>query len=261
MTAEELLVWRQREDGSFDLFRQPSPLTVDRGRMLDLSFGAHAGDLDGDRRVDAVILAGDRRSEKPRTQVLVYTQRGGGRARRTTAAPLFGPRALPDQVLLVGGLSGSADLVDVDGNGRPDLVMGTVKFDAVDIMRSESSGTIDARYFVYLNREGRLSGQPDLVLKVPLPTDQIRHVGRRLVARFFGDVTGNRVHDLLVRDREDRIRVLAVGRTRSGLAVREAPLFETTIDDRADVLVHDRRDGAPEVLVLDKKHVLHVRFR
>jgi hypothetical protein len=252
--GQDLLVWRCREGGGFDEepdVRRRLPLEMDRGRRLDFSFGIHGADLDGDHRADCVILAGDRRSRDLRTQILVY--------RQAPDRPLFGEDGTPQQVLLVGGFAGGVYLADVDGNGLPDLVLGRVDVDAVDLLRSAGKSRLSSDLHVHLNERGVFSRRPSLALSLDLPAGSIREVGESLTARFAGDVTGNGVRDLLLRDRPDRLRVMALRRTREGLDVMAEPLFETRIDKKAVLQVLE--GDPPEVLVLEKSRVLHVRFR
>jgi hypothetical protein len=267
LTSEELLVWRQKDGGGYAGVpdrRQTFPLVLDRSRRLDLSFGSHAGDLNGDGRADCVILAGDRDSDEPRTQILVYVQGAGrGRAAQTAGAPLFGPKGIPQQVLVVGGFTGSTDLTDVDGNGLPDLVLGTLKVDAMDAIRAASSGKLDANLYVYANTRGRFSRQPVLQTTVKLETKNLDQAGRNLMAQFIGDVLGDGTSDLMIRDDPERIRIFAVRRARSGLMLLPEPVFQMRVDKRADVYVHRPAPNAPPELVIreEKKRLQHVRFR
>ncbi len=265
-TAEELLVWRQHPRGRFsgapDL-RLLLPLSVDRSRRFDLSFASFAVDLDGDHRADGVILAGDRRSREARTQVLVYVQgRGRGRSAQTPAAPLYGPRGIPQQLLLLRGFSGASDLTDVDGNGLPDLVLGTLRIDAVDALRAASAGAVEARLSVFLNRGGRFTERPGLSVPVKIPVDDLTQAGRRLTARFIGDVNGDGVKDLLLRDPPERLRILTPRRAGRGLVISPRPVFQVAVDRRARIVsAADPGGGPPELLVIERKQVLHVRFR
>lgn len=264
-SSGELLVWIQSEGGGFagtpDL-RQQLPLDVDRSRRMDISFNSHATDLDRDGRMDCVILAGEQRSEDQATQVLVYVQgKGKGRSAQTGDEPLFGNKGIPQQLLKVGGFVGSTDLTDVDGNGYPDLVMGTINIDTLDAVSAAASGKLDASLYVYLNQKGTLSRQPNLNRTVSLPVDKLGDVGRRITARFFGDVTGNGVKDLLLRDEPDRFRVHAVRKSRSGrLVVADEPLFEFHFPKRSKIKVHEGPEGRPEVLVFYRSKLDHVRF-
>ena len=257
-TTHALHVWRQRPDGTFppDPDEEwPLPVVADRSRRLDVSYQAHAADLDGDRRVDAVFLAGDRRSDDVRTQVLVFTQSRDG-------SFLLPKDGVPRQLLVVAGFAGAPRLDDVDGDGRPDLVLGALRVDAIDAVRAAAAGTLDAELYVYLNRGGRFSEAPDVRFAARLAADGLRHARSELVARFFGDVTGDGVRDLLLREEPERVRVLMTRRSGKGLTVVDTPLWETRIGKDASVVLDEPAAGAaPEMLVVDDAEVLHVRFR
>jgi len=262
---DELFVWRQRSRGGFDASptrRLLFPVEMDRGRRLDLSFSAHLADLNADGKTDCVVLAGDKGSEEPRTQVLVYVQGAGkGRAAQTPAAPLFGPKGIPQQLLLIGGFAGSPQLTDVNGDGYPDLVLGRIDVDPVDAIRAASSGKIEADLYVYLNRKGRFSRTPDLTREIEIALNDLDGA-TGLEARFVGDVTGNRAADLLLRSAPDRIRLLGLRRARSGVDFLPRPIFTMNISERSHVqVVKGAGKTPPEILVIDRKEILHVRFR
>jgi hypothetical protein len=261
LSGESFLVWRQQAGGGFGRLPdvvQEFPLEMDRGRRFDISFGAYSGDMNRDGRVDCVILAGDRRSDEIRTQILVYLN-GVGKD-KTPETPLFGPKGQPQQVLLVSGIVGAVALEDVDGNGDPDLVLGTVQIDTLDAIRAASSGKVEASVRVYLNRRGTLSRLPDLNHTVQITAEDIKEAGRQLQARFIPDITGDGVRELLVRDGPTRFRIHLVRRTSKGLSVLAQPIDEHQIRKRAEVLVVEVPGGAPEILVRERRQVHHVRF-
>jgi hypothetical protein len=261
-TSSELCVWRQREGATFPdapdaKFELPVP--ADRERRLDVSYGSYVADVDGDRRADCVMLAGDKRSEDVRTQVLVYVQGRGGAP--DPASPLFGSKGLPSQLLRIGGFAGSPEVVDVDGDGRRDLVLGSVRLDnALDMAKVTGNGSLDAELYVFRNHGAAFSDRPDLTFEVQLKAEGLRHTRREVTASFFGDVTGDGVRDLLLRDDPERVRVLMTRKAGDGLTVVSQPLWETHVDSDAEIEVCESPRGAPELLVLEDAQVLHVRF-
>lgn len=258
-SARELLVWRQRADGRFPEApdtRLELPVRADRERRLDVSYGAHTADLDGDRRADCVFFAGDRRASDVRTQVLVYSQAKSG----TAEAPLFGPEGLPAQLLRVGGFAGGAQLVDVDGDGRRDLVYGAVRLDgALDAVRASREGSLDAQVYVHRNRGAAFSDRPELLFDVTVPAEGLRK-RRELTARFVGDVTGDRVRELLLRDSPETVKLLMTRRAGDALAIVSRPLWEMRVHEDARMVVRERRDAPTELLVIEDAQVLHVRW-
>jgi hypothetical protein len=255
-TSRELCVWTQRGDGfaAAPDARYELPVPADRERRLDLSYSSLAADVNGDGRVDCLMLAGDKRAEDVRTQALLYLNGRSGDAE----SPLFGAQGLPSQLLRIAGFAGSPRLVDVDGDGRLDLVVGAVRLDgAFDAVRAAGKGALDAELYVYANRPRGFSERPDLLFPIAMKAHGLRDARGELLARFFGDVTGDGVRDLLLRDEPERLRLLMTRRAGEKLTVLDKPLWETAVAANAKVVVDE---GSREVLVLENDQVLHVRF-
>jgi hypothetical protein len=142
----------------------PNPVAVDRQRMLDVSYSAYALDLDRDKRFDCVISVGDKRSDDVRTQILVFLER----AVRPGDDPLFGKGGTPAQVLVLDGFARPLEIVDVDGDGLPDLVAGAIRPNLIDGIRAAASERIDAELYVYLNTKSGFSKRPDLSTKLSI---------------------------------------------------------------------------------------------
>jgi hypothetical protein len=256
-SGESLLVWRQRRGAGFPEHPDLAlllPLDVDRGRRLDLSFGTHAKDLDGDGRADFLILAGDRRSRDVRTQVLVYRAAPG-----SAPGALFPEDGAPSQALFVSGFARVLELSDVDGNGLPDLVLGSLRADPRDAMRAMTRGDVEVDLTVYLNVAGRFAPQPALAIPVRLRDDSLRDWRDEPPARFVADVSGDGARDLLLRDEAERVRVRAVRRDGRGLALTGEDLLSLKVGKEAEVLLFDGVD--PEIVVLDREQVLYGRPR
>lgn len=257
----KLYVWTQGKNGGFESaprFSFPLPVAVDRERQLDASYSAHVLDTANDGRADVAIFAGDKRSSDVRTQLLLFVQGAGrGDALQTPEAPLFGPKSLPEQLLVLGGFVASASFEDLDGDKRPDLFVRAVRPDLIDELRSASTESIDADVYVYRNENGLFAKHPDLSWRVNIPIKDFD-----LTLTFIGDVDGDGLADLLVRDRPERLRVLPLARTRDGLALREEPLFEMSLDPKARIRIvrHPGRRAA-DVFALNGDQLQCVRFR
>ncbi|MSR63450.1 MAG: VCBS repeat-containing protein [Planctomycetes bacterium] len=257
-TERHLQVWLQDASG-FPAAPQHSlelPVPADESRVLDASYSAHAVDLDLDRRADCVIFAGDKRSDDVRTQGLFFTQ-----AAVREGPALFGPEGRPASLLVFAGFVFDPRFRDLDADGYPELVLRTVRPDLIDQIRSASTETIDADLYVYRNRGGVLARQPDLARSHAIALAEFE-----LSAEFFGDVSGDGLADLLVRDEPEKLRVLMLRaqgpRAKSSWTLVEKPLWElsVTADARVQLAVPSQAERVG-LFVLEPAQVLWVRFR
>jgi len=256
-TARRLFVWTQ-DKGSFgnrpsvDL---PMPVIADRKRRLEVNYSAHTLDLDRDRRTDFVIFSGDQRSKDVRTLAQVFTHRRGG--------PVFAEKRPPDQLLVFSGFAGIPSFDDVNGDGYPDLFAGAVRPDLLDTLRGGASQELDAELYVFLSDKGRFSRQPQLLYRTKFEVEGMKPSRAATVIRFFGDVNGDGMRDLLLRDSARRIKVMLCLPDGDGLRIFPKPVFELRVEKRAGVRFGpDRgRNKAPDLIVLESEQVLHVRFR
>ncbi len=256
-SVERLHVWRQQSPGSFASAPELSlglPVDSDRSRRLDASYSAHLLEIDGDRRADYMVFAGDKRAEDVRAQGLVFTQ-----AAVKQGPPLFGEKGRPADLMVFGGFVSSPQFRDLDGDGRVDLTLRAVRPDLLDQLRSATSEAIDAELYIYRNQNGRFARQPDLVWRHSIPIKRFQ-----LTSEFCGDLTGDGLSELIVRDKPEELRVLMVRAAPRGGAwsVLERPLWTLALDPKADVrLVSGRAKSKPRLLVLEPAQVLHVSFK
>ncbi|MEM8884667.1 MAG: VCBS repeat-containing protein [Planctomycetota bacterium] len=256
-TVKYLHVFTQDAEGKFGTSPAVSrrmPVVADRKRRLEVSYSAHTLDLDRDQRADCVIFSGDQRSKEVRTQVQFFTQ-SGGRA-------LFGEKGMPDQLLVFSGFAGIPRFDDVNGDGYPDLFAGAIRPDLLDTIRGDSSRTLDAELYVFLSRKGRFARTPDLLYRSKFEVEGMRPSRRATVIRFFGDVTGDGMKDLLLRDSATSLKVMMTRRTNDGLEIISKPLYTLRVEKNAGVRYGPSRGKrkAPDLIVLEDKQVLHVRF-
>lgn len=250
-STARLHVWPQGA-GGFDPRARidlEAPVVADRARRLDLSYSAHAADLDGDGRADCVLLAGDQRSRRTGTQVLVFRQ-GPWKG-------LFGERGLPDQLLVLAGFARFPELADVDGDGRPDLAVTTFRPDAIDLLRSARTEEVDTELLVFLNRGGAFSTRPDLAFPVRLQARNLGEPGGEAAIAFIGDIDGDGVRELLVRDRPDRVRLFSPLFRGGALSMSETPVWEMALSRHATLHPSERS----ELLVVEPGQIVHARFR
>jgi hypothetical protein len=249
-TARHLHVWTQVRPGAFEFASHALPLEVDRTRRLDLSYSAHAVDLDGDRRADCAIFAGDTRASEVRTQGLYFLQE-----RRAGGTALFGAGGKPRGALVFAGFVADVELTDVDGDSLADLALSTVRPDLLDRLTSGALDRLDTQLFVYLNRKGSFAREPDLSWKHSVALESFDPL-----LEFVPDLTGDAIRELAVRDQPGRVRVLHVQRARGNLgatlSVREEPLWSAEVARDADVELVRSRDGRAALAAIERKQVL-----
>jgi len=261
-TTKRLYVWIHDGKGGFG--KRPAvdllmPVVADRKRKLEVSYSAHTVDLDRDRRADCVIFSGDQRSSDIRTQVQFFTQRRG--------KTLFGEKGLPDQLLVLAGFAGLPRFDDIDGDGYPDLFASAVRPDLLDSIKGGSSKHLDAEVYVFLSRKGTFARKPDLLYRTKIQVEGMKPSGDAAIMRFFGDATGNGMRDLLLRDSSTRLKVLMTRRTGDTIKVFDRPVYEIPLAEDARVRIGpERKDArgrrkAPDLIIVEKTQVLHVRFK
>ena len=221
-----LYMWRQEAGAFGGIAAFPSPVVLDERRMLDVSLASLVGDLDGDGHGDWLWSAGDQRSDKPRTQILVHLQRTG--AARTDGAAFS---EIPDGVLVLDGFAVSPELVDADGDGDLDLALGAVRQDLLSELRS-SSERVEIEQYVYRNDGGTFARRPVFAEALSFALED----GEAL-ARFVPDASGDGVRDLLVRDSAGRLELRWVRPGRDGWSLHPEPLWRRSLEPGAQVLV------------------------
>ncbi|MFN0244379.1 MAG: FG-GAP repeat domain-containing protein [Planctomycetota bacterium] len=255
LTRDHLRVFVQEPRGSFGgvPVRLRNPVAVDRRRQLDVSYTARALDLDLDKRFDCVISAGDKQSDDVRTQILVFLQR----TVRAGEEPLFGKGGVPAQVLVLDGFARPLAIEDVDGDGLPDLVAGSIRPNLIDSMRAAASERLDAELYVYRNTKTGFSKRPDLT-----HTIRVQAGGLDFTARFLGDLTGDGVSEFVERAEKDKLRVHLVKKSRDGLVLIEKPIFEMVLAETARVMLPARIGrGSSDLFVLEKGALRCASFR
>ena len=262
-TASQLHVWVQGEGRTFPLtptLSFPIPVVVDRERQLDISYSAHVTDLNGDSRADCVFIAGNRRANEVRTQVLLYVQgsKGRGPAATTPEAPLFGPAGIPATLLQLAGFAGFPQLEDINGDGRPELSITTFRPDLIDAMRAQSAKSIDIGWSIFINRGGSFQRRADVQSNLTLKAPDLDGAQALLLTRFMPDINGDGLRDVLVQDSPRRLKLLALRRQGRAITRADEPLWEFTWGFEATV--HAAAKTHPELVIRGREKLLHVRL-
>lgn len=250
---QRVLVWLQDESGRFSAQASHDlgfPLTESQTE-LDPSYGAWMTDFDGDQRADALLIAKDRNADDLRSQILFFRQDPN------SETPLFnGGR--PQQLLLLAGLALPPELIDVDGNGFVDLQVGSWRLDALDQLTAGENRSLEGEIYVYLNQKGRYSRRPDLTHKVTLQGEQLSE-GNALLFKFFADVNGDGLRDLLIREKAEELKLQLLRRRNKQLSILDRSIWRLQIAEQARIeILQDQ--SRPGLLVLESDRLLLVRF-
>jgi hypothetical protein len=145
--------------------------------------------------------------------------------------------AKPDVILKMKGISFLDFLVDLDGDGRKDLMIARTDrpglWDIVKVLVTKEI-PVEALFF-YAKGDGTLYGRnPDerRDIQIPLLFSSAKrgiNVGTSAVISLLGDMTGDGVNDLILRASEDRIAVYA-GK-KGGRGFSEDPDFKLKVHD------------------------------
>ncbi len=187
---ESIVIYSQKDDGRFET-RAPADLTTEkektRGRFFRFELPPVLMDFNRDGVLDIALPY----PTKGRVHVFYLT---AGRANFTQ----------PDDVLQVGD-SWTAGLfaTDLDGGGKPDIVIGIVrKFGVFGGLQAFVSGKIDLELHVHYMRE-RFQNDPDQVLTFRIPysfaiTRSEATIDLAFRPSFDADVDGDGHRDLLL---------------------------------------------------------------
>ncbi|MBI3271926.1 MAG: VCBS repeat-containing protein [Planctomycetes bacterium] len=168
-------------------------------------------DVNGDQSADLIVAqtSGDVGVfESLVTKIVLYLGRKGAPFSET-----------PDQILNLKGVSIDPQLVDVNGDGRTDLVVSSFRTDLLGAAKSALLQAVNVSYYIFLfdPKTNRFSDDYDFERMVTIPTDSIEKGGRGLPHIYFsGDFDGDKRNDMVTLSGEGR---LAVYRGREGVGL------------------------------------------
>ncbi len=240
-TDASLLVWRQRADSLAPAQSVGSPVPFDEQRSLDVSYASMLADLNGDGASDWILTAGDQRSKDTRTQVLIHLQKTGEAASK-------GPFSdQPDGVLVLDGFLFERELLDFDGDGDLDLVLGAVRPDLLSQLTSDSK-RIELELYVYRNDQGTFARRPVLVERVAMDTGAAKGL-----VRLVPDATGDNVTELLVRDAAGSMKLVGYRPGKDLFEPYPRPLWTRSLEDSAEVFVRRGAFGERDLVALRER--------
>lgn len=255
-------VFAQAEDGTFPAAPEAAvlagaPAKKKRDRQFDWPVPPEVADVNGDRIAD--ILYSDAGNG---TTTLFLGKTGGAD---------FGK---PSDVKRFDGWVLSHDLVDLNGDGRLDLVLVRVpKLGIGEALQILLTRTVDLDVAIFLNQpDGAFGAQPahSRTIEVPLVlsiSNTAIKVESPYIINFSGDFTKDGRKDLMVKTADDEISIFFGGDEKSLFASKPGATLKTidtssftsttvTVDDLngdgvSDVILHHRD-------IADQAHVVEV---
>ena len=244
LTRPNLHVFAQQPGGVF----APAPTVshamaaTERTLLLEPVFFADAVDLDGDGKGELVVCRAQTR---------------GGDAFETVVE-VWAPSEKDARARLrLQGLAAPPLFDDVDGDGAPDLTIGTLRTDMLGQL-SGGGDDVEVQLNVFLLRGGKPKLPAALTWRTRLSPQAVEGA-RSVAAEFFGDADGDGVRDLLLHDSARTLQVLKGVRAGEGLRVE--PFWHTALPDGARPPFRIARTPCDDIVVVAKQEILHVRFR
>jgi len=232
------------QDGGSELRPKalPLPMPGDRLALFDPSFDVQLRDVDGDGRADLLLTTSASRNDEIEVRVDLFATGPGG---------TWSDK--PDSRLRVQPLAAPPRLVDADGDGRLDLVVLTLRTDALRSFTGGAPSAVDAQLTVFAGAGDRFTTPPllNVTLRLPAAADRL--------ARPFVHVlpgSGGQPGAVLVRA-EDGLARRPLQRRGDRLALgapsSRLPLAETARP-------HLASEGGSDVVVISDHEALLVRL-
>lgn len=233
---------RQQQAGKLTVSAQPLPLPPNRLKAIDPAFNVQWPDVNGDGVADLLLTTSAQRDGDIEVRVdLFLADKNGAWADK------------PDSRLRMQQLARAPQLMDVNGDGKDDLVCVTLRTSAMANLTNPKAASFDGQLTIYRN-DGKAFVTPSLLTKqMPLATDaQLRRAllvvrpGRR-----------GRPGDVLIHTNgnlERRFLNLKGAQLTMGKADAKTP-----ISKGANILVID--EYGDDLLIVNGSEVRHVSFR
>lgn len=201
----EVRIFLQRDDGTF-------PRHADRTLAVGLvteadhirssgNLAIDAADFDGDGRVDLLISHSSGGLFKPHAETRLHLNHDGAFDMDT-----------PDRVLVSEGAIATVEVLDLDGDGRVELIDARIPMGVLPLVEALLQRAIDADVFVYkVGADGRMGDDPwiERSISVPFNFDTNRPMG--FFPDYHADIDGDGVSDLLMSGKGDVVEVYLGG--------------------------------------------------
>ena len=190
-TRHDVRVFLNRGDGSFP--REPSRTAVlnlitERDHVRGSGgASAQAADMDGDGKLDLLVshLSGGLANAQLEARL------------HMSAAGEWDP-ARPTATLRTQAALGSDTLLDLDGDGRLELLRLSMPFSVLEVVEALVTRSVDARFSIFrLDEQRGVNREPWATVNVDLPINFETFRGRGFLPAWHLDLNGDRQLDLL----------------------------------------------------------------
>ncbi|MEO6595383.1 MAG: VCBS repeat-containing protein [Planctomycetota bacterium] len=225
----------------------PLPMPKDRLTLFDPAFDVQLADLDGDRRKDLLLTTSAQRNDEVEVRIDHFLRRGDD------AWP-----AKPNGRLRLQTLARPPQLVDADGDGRPDLVAITVRTDLLRGLTGGGPTSLEAQLNIYRNDGERFltPGMLNQQLQLPAPGGPRGGGASGTFVHVLPGGSGTAGALLLRSDERLLLRPLRL----DGQSLRlDPPAWQVPIGKESRPRLLPNTTNA--VLVVDEHEVLHVTWR
>ncbi len=224
------------------------------GSILNPSNFVRVADVNGDHRLDVVFVAGRVKDDDVVSYVEIYVQGEDGAIADA-----------PADRLMLQGFVDVPRIEDVDGDGAPELVVGSLRPDLIGTISAGGTGSIDGQVNVFRNEftpDGGRFGRPvAMVEKVGLTGDVMKGRFReRMLATFFHDVNGDGRPDFLQRTNPERVVVRLTNIDGSRFTLGD-PVWDMHVDAGARVVPVTEADGHVALIAIEDEQVVYAEFR
>ncbi|MGE0709652.1 MAG: FG-GAP repeat domain-containing protein [Planctomycetota bacterium] len=205
----------QRKDGTF-------PQKPDREDELELVTGSErsgkkgeGGEAFANVRLNLADLNGDGLADLLATKTV--GELGVFETLRTQQLVFLGRKDLPqtwnerkpDALINLKGISDDPILVDWDGDGRKDLVLGSYRMDMWTNVKRAILKTLTITYVIFIQRKdgAPFGDEPDVSLDVEVPLESLSTRGGHRACIFHADLDGDGIHDQVSRRPDGGLQV------------------------------------------------------
>jgi hypothetical protein len=241
-TRHAVRVFRQREGGGFERMPDrlvPLGLLSERDHIRGSGgLSSEARDFDGDGRLDLLVSQVSGGFSDAKTVTRGYRNRNG-----------TWNVAEPDFVFSADGRIGTAVLVDLDGDGRPALVLAGVPLSVLELVELLLTSAFDARLAVHRPDAGQVfekDASVEVKLDVPISFETFRTAG--FLPYLHADLNADGHCDLLLGGDGEELEVRLGGPRHRW----EGHQGRQELDTRGELVEGDLEgDGLPDFAIYD----------